>query len=94
MDSFANEIYNKTLHILKDKQEYLSYIRAEQAELDKKGQLRYAKGQGEKIGEKRGEKRGIEIGKLEMAMKLKNEGIPLEIIAKTAEIPLSEVEEL
>lgn len=29
MDEFTNNIYNKTSHILKDKQEYLSYIRAE-----------------------------------------------------------------
>ena len=36
MDKFAKNVYNKTLHVLQDQQEYLSYIRVQQAEQDQK----------------------------------------------------------
>jgi len=53
---------------------------------------------GIKIGREKGKEEGIKIGeeeeKLKMAIKLKNEGVPLEIIAKTSEIPLSKIKKL
>ena len=70
MDNFGNEIYNKTLRILQNKKEYLTYIRAEQAELDRQGQIIYAK------------EKGIEKEKIEIAIKMKNKGLPIEDIAE------------
>jgi len=66
----------------KIKKEYLTYIRAEQAELDHKGQIKYA------------EEKGRKEGKLEIAINLKKEGFSLESIAKTTGIPLSKVKKL
>ena len=74
MDNFGNEIYNKTLRILQNKKEYLTYIRAEQAELDRQGQIRYAK--------EKGRIEGIENEKIEIAIKMKNKGLPIEDIAE------------
>ena len=130
MDESVNKMYEKTLHVLQNQKEYLSYIRAEQAELDERARIKHAseKGaiKGEKIGEKKGKKIGIKIGikkgekigikkgekigekkgeqigikkgkeekKLEIAMKLKNEGISLETIAKTTGLTLSKIKKL
>lgn len=90
MDEFAKNIYEKTLHILKDKQEYISYIRADQAERDKKGMIKYA----EKEGKKQGIKEGIEEEKIAIATNLKNKGISLEIISQTTNLPLSKIKKL
>jgi len=49
---------------------------------------------GEEKGIKIGEEKGKEEEKLKMAIKLKNEGVPLEIISKTTEIPLSKIKKL
>ncbi|MBZ9571062.1 hypothetical protein KQY27_05860 [Methanobrevibacter sp. TMH8] len=86
MDEFAKNVYEKTLHILKDKQEYISYIRADQAERDKKGMIKYA--------EKQGIKKGIEEEKISIAKNLKNKGISLEIISQTTNLPLSKIKKL
>ena len=45
-------------------------------------------------GIKIGREKGKEEEKLKIAIKLKNEGVPLEIIAKTSEIPLSKIKKL
>ena len=36
MDESVNKMYEKTLHILQDQKEYLTYIGIEQAELDER----------------------------------------------------------
>lgn len=45
-------------------------------------------------GKLEGRLEGKEEEKLEIAINLKNEGIPIEIIAKTTELPISEVKKL
>ncbi|MCL2157643.1 MAG: hypothetical protein FWH54_06445, partial [Methanobrevibacter sp.] len=89
-------------HVLKNQKEYLAYIRAEQAELDEKAQLRYATEigveKGEKKGLKKGEKIGLEKGKIEekieIAIKLKKLDYPPKEIAKITGIPEKEIKEL
>ena len=49
---------------------------------------------GEEKGRKIGEEKGRKKEKIEIAKKLKNEGVPLKIIAETTEIPLSKVKKL
>ena len=90
MDSYANAIYEKTLRVLQDEKEYLTYIRAQQAEMDRDAELEYAK---EKEGEKR-EKIGREEREIEIATDLKNKGISFEIIAETTGLPLSKIKKL
>jgi predicted transposase/invertase (TIGR01784 family) len=102
MDKNVNRIYEKALLALQDQKEYLSYIRAEQAELDYKAQIKYAKKTGEKTGIKKGEKQGIkkgkEIGKkdgkIEIAIKLKKSGFPINKIAKITELSVEKIKKL
>jgi len=98
MDSFAKEIQNNTTRILQDKKEYLAYIRAEQVELDRKGQIRYAEEKGLKKGKEKGlkigEKKGKKEEKIEIATKLKKLDFPLEQIAEITELPLAEIKKL
>jgi len=66
MDKSVNKMFEKTIHVLQDQKEYLAYIRAEQADLDYKAQIKYATEigaeKGEKKGIKKGEKKGIKKG--------------------------------
>ena len=94
MDKSANEIYEKTLHVLKNQKEYLVYIRAEQAELDEKAQLSYATEIGVEKGLKKGEKIGVEKEKIEIAIKLKKLNYPHKEIAEITGIPEKEIKEL
>ena len=82
MDKFANQIYDKAQHILKDKQEYLTYIRIDQAERDEKARIRHAK------------EKGIKKGKEEIALKLKKSGSSPEQIAEITELPIKKIKEL
>lgn len=82
MDKIANNIYKKTGHVLQDRAEYLTYIRAEQAELDKKAQMKYR------------EEKGKEEKEVEIAINLKNKGISLEIIAETTGMSISRIKKL
>ena len=86
MDKFAKNIYNKTLHVLQDQQEYLSYIRVQQAEQDKKNIVKYA--------EEKGEQKGLKKGKVEIAIKLKKLDFSIEQIAEITEMPLAEIKKL
>ena len=90
MDKFANDIYEKTLHVLQNQKEYLSYIRAEQAEIDYKAQIEYA--------EEKGEEKGIEKGEhkkaIEVATQLKNLDLPIEKIAEITGLPIKKIKEL
>lgn len=90
MDEFASNIYNKTLHVLKNKKEYLSYIRAEKAELDRKAEIKYAKEEGIKEGMKEGEL----IKSEKIAINFKKDGIPIEIIAKNTGLAIEFIEKL
>jgi len=82
MDESVSKMYEKTLHVLQDQKEYLAYIRAEQAELDEKAQIKYAVDEGKEERE------------LEIAIKLKNEGIPFETIANATGLPLEKIKKL
>jgi len=86
MDKFAYDVYKKAERVLQDRDGYLAYIKADMAERDKNAQIRY------------GKKEGIEIGKeennLEVAKKLKNEGVSIEIIAKATGLSVSKIKEL
>jgi predicted transposase/invertase (TIGR01784 family) len=90
MDEFAKNIYNKLTNVLQDQEEYLMYVRAEQAELDRKAQIRYGKNEGREEGIEIGEERK----EVEIAKNLKNEGISIETIAKTTGLSVSKVKEL
>ena len=46
MDKFVKNIYNKTLHVLEDQQEYLSYIRVQQTGQDQKNMIKHEKKKG------------------------------------------------
>lgn len=78
MDKFASKIYEKTSNLLQDKDQYLAYIRAEKAEQDIKGMIRYGK----------------EEEKIEITTKLKNKGIDLEIIGETTGLDISKIKKL
>ena len=90
MDKSANKIYEKTLHVLKNQKEYLAYIRAEQAELDYKAQIKYA----EETGEKNGIAIGAEKNRIEIAIKLKKLDYPLKEIAKITGMHVKEIKKL
>jgi hypothetical protein len=75
----TDEEIKKTMdEIIEDKLEDLTRIRAEQAEFDRKAQIRYAKKE----------------ENLKIAKNFKNKGISLEIISEATGIPLSKVKEL
>lgn len=78
MDNFAKNVHDKIERVMQDRAGYLAYIKADQAERDRKAQIKYAR----------------EEGIIEMAKKLKDEGISLETIAKVSELPLSKIEKL
>jgi predicted transposase/invertase (TIGR01784 family) len=94
MDKNVNNIYQKALNALQNQKEYLSYIRAEQAELDYKAQLKYAEKTGVKKGKFEGKVEGKADSKIEIAIKLKKLDITLEKIAEITGIPVEEIEEL
>ena len=106
MDKHANSIYEKAVSALQNKKEYLAYIRAEQAELDYKAQIRYAEEKGEEVGLKKGEEVGIEKGKIEgklegkleekmeIAIKLKKLDRPINEIAEITGLPVEEIKKL
>ena len=106
MDKSVNKMFEKTIHVLQDQKEYLAYIRAEQADLDYKAQIKYATEIGAEKGEKKGIKKGIEKGikkgvaigaekkEIEIAKNLKNKGFPLEIIAETTGLTLEKIKKL
>jgi predicted transposase/invertase (TIGR01784 family) len=90
MDKNVNSIYEKALLALQDQKEYLSYIRAEQAELDFKAQIKYAN----KNGKKEGKEIGKEEEKIEIAIKLKKSGFPINKIAEITELSVEKIKEL
>ncbi|MCL2115953.1 MAG: hypothetical protein FWH29_07010, partial [Methanobrevibacter sp.] len=102
MDKHINKMYEKAQLALQNQEEYLAYIRAEQAELDHKAQIRYGerKGEkngvkkGEKIGVKKGEKIGLKKGKMEVAIKLKKLAYPIKEIAEVTGISVEKIKEI
>ena len=90
MDKNANNIYEKALLALQDQKEYLSYIRAEQADLDFKAQIKYAKKKQHKISEEI----GFQKGKIEIAINLKKSGCPDNKIAKITGLSVEEIKKL
>ena len=106
MDSFANNIYQKAVRVLQDKEGYLAYIRAEQAERDYDASIEYAnkegkiegrkegKIEGRKEGKIEGRKEGKREEKIEIAINLKNDGFPIEAISKATGLTLEEIEKL
>ena len=75
----TDEEIKKTMNeIIEDKLEDLTRIRAEQAEFDRKAQIKYGKKE----------------ENLKIAKNLKNKGIPIETISEATGIPLSKVKEL
>lgn len=86
MDELSNKLYKKSLHVLQDQSEYLAYIRAEQAEQDQNGMLRYAKNKGRKEGEN---DKAIEI-----AINLKKLGLAAEQITKVTGVAITKIKKL
>ena len=82
MDSFAKNVYNKAERLLQDRDGYLAYIKADQAERDKEAQLRY------------GEEKGKKEEKVEIAIKLKNKGYSLEEISEITALTIDFIEKL
>ncbi|MCL2156971.1 MAG: hypothetical protein FWH54_03000 [Methanobrevibacter sp.] len=78
MDKHINKIYEKAQLALQNQEEYLAYIRAEQAELDRKAQIKY--------GERK--------GKIEVAIKLKKLGYPIKEIAEITGISVEKIREI
>ncbi|MCL2114950.1 MAG: hypothetical protein FWH29_01880 [Methanobrevibacter sp.] len=82
MDESVNKMFEKTIHVLQDQREYLAYIRAEQADLDYKAQIKYATD------------KGREEEKIKIAIKLKKLDYPLKEIAKITGMPVKEIKKL
>jgi len=94
MDSFAKNVYNKAERLLQDRDGYLAYIKADQAERDKKAQIRYGEEKGEKRGEKKGRKEGKKEEKVEIAIKLKNKGYSFEEISDITDLTIDFIEKI
>ena len=78
MDKMALKIHEKARIVLQNQDEYLAYIRAEQAEQDIKAQIRYAE-----------EKKAMEI-----AIKLKKLDYPINEIAEITDLSVEEIKKL
>ncbi|MCL2115121.1 MAG: Rpn family recombination-promoting nuclease/putative transposase [Methanobrevibacter sp.] len=90
MDKHINKMYEKAQLALQNQEEYLAYIRAEQAELDRKAQIKY----GERKGERNGVKKGKIEGKMEVAIKLKKLAYPIKEIAEVTGISVEKIREI
>ena len=69
-------------------------LAAEKEKIKTKEKIKQVKQKERKIGEEKGIKIGEEKSKVKIAIKLKNEGIPLEIIAKTTGITITKIKKL
>ena len=90
MDKVANKIHKKAQHVLQDKISYMSYVRAQQAEYDRKAQMKFA--------EEKGLEKGLEKGKndknIEVVLNSLKENIPIETISKITGLQIKEIEDL
>ncbi|MCL2116632.1 MAG: hypothetical protein FWH29_10490, partial [Methanobrevibacter sp.] len=93
-----NKMYDKAQIALQNQEEYLAYIRAEQAELDHKAQIKYGEKKGIKKGKREGKIEGkIEgkrEGKMEVAIKLKKLAYPIKEIAEVTGISVEKIKEI
>ena len=94
MDKFANDMYEKAQHFLQNRKDYLMYIRAEQAELDKKAMIRFGKKEGKKEGIKEGKIEGRKEKEIEIATKLKKLNFPIEQIAEITGLAETKIKKL
>lgn len=101
-DPFIKSAYHQLQAISRDKQKRLEYEAREKAILDHNQFLFEAEQRGQKQGIEIGEKRGIEIGEkrggkrtaVSIAVKMKAENLPDDMIAKLTGLSVSEVSSL